>query len=53
MDRSQFQQLKQYVGADLLNYALNRADIVYPSDSESLTIVGGLGGWILICSRSD
>lgn len=40
MDRSQFQQLKQYVGADLLNYALNRTDIVYQSDFESLTIDG-------------
>lgn len=38
MDRSQFQQLKQYVGADLLNYALNQTDIVYHSDFESLTI---------------
>ncbi|OGT96538.1 MAG: hypothetical protein A2X80_12690 [Geobacteraceae bacterium GWB2_52_12] len=38
MDRSQFQQLKQYVGADLLNYALNRTDIDYQTDFESLTI---------------
>lgn len=38
MDKSQFQQLKQYVGADLLNHALNRTDIVYESDFESLEI---------------
>lgn len=38
MDGSQFQQLKQYVGAALLNYALNRTDIVYQSSFESLTI---------------
>ncbi len=38
MDRSQFQQLKQHVGADLLNFSLNRTDIVYQTDFESLTI---------------
>ena len=38
MDSSKFQQLKQYVGAELLNYALNRTDIFYQSDFESLKV---------------
>jgi len=38
MDESHFRQLKQYVGAELLNYALNRTDIAYQSDFESLAM---------------
>ena len=38
MDSPKFQQLKQYVGAELLNYALNRTDIFYQSDFESLKV---------------
>lgn len=36
MDKGKFQQLKQFVGAELLNYSLNRNDIRYHSDFSDL-----------------
>ena len=38
MNKQQLQQLKQHLGADLINYALNRTDITHESDLESLEI---------------
>jgi hypothetical protein len=38
MNKQQLQQLKQHLGADLINYALNPTDVTHESDLESLEI---------------
>lgn len=38
INKFDFQQLKQYLGAELLNYALNRTDIAYETNFECLAL---------------